>query len=190
MLNFNPEHTDPRLLQNNLRAVERHVNDDHYVRGFTPGEFALITATHALEPIANDWPEIVMLDAVTSHAAVSWRKPSEWRSGLMRVRFWYTSDVGSTNPFRIIVSSRAIRDAEVLAGTSLVFSTANYAGPAVAWTLVRSPYVYTTTALGSDDELLSVRIVRLGADAADTNVNEFHLLYVEVEHIPARQVSQ
>lgn len=187
VVNLQPEVTDERGLQNNQRSIERHLLFDHYIRTFTPGAMTLLTATTGLEPVANDWPWIIMADAVSSHAAVSWRKPSEWRAGLLRLRYWYTSDVGSTNNFRILLSVRAIRDSEVIAGTSLLFSAASVAGPAVAYTVKRSAYVYTTTALGSDDELLSARVVRLGGDAADTNVNDFHLLHLEVEHIPAIQ---
>lgn len=189
-LNLQPELTDSRSVQINQHAIERHINDDHYVRRFTPGDFILLTATSGLDPVANDWPWIVMADGVNSHAAVSFRKPSEWRSGKLKVRYWYTSDVGSVSNFRIAVFARAIRDGEVMAGTLLVNAPASVAGPAVAYTVVRSADVYTTTSLGGDDELFSLRIVRLGADAADTNVNDFMLLYVEVEHIPATQVTQ
>lgn len=194
MLNFQPELTYERALQTNQRAVERHVNDEHYVRGFTPGDFVLggpAVPTHALVTAAAPrWPAIIMLDGGSSFAVASWRKPSEWRTGQIRSRYWYTSDVGSTNNFAIQTMLNAIRDAEVLTGTLLVDSTSAVAGPVVANTVIRSAYVYTTVALGSDDEVFSLRLGRIGADASDTNANEFHLLYVEIEHIPALQVSQ
>lgn len=190
-VNFQPNLTDDRWLQTNQQAVERHLIDDHYVRGFTPGEFVLAdaTATFVVVTAATPrWPAIAMADAAVSRAAVSFRKPSEWRGGRLRVRYWYTASVGSTNNFAIQVFVEAIRDAEVLTGTTLVNSQTAVAGPAVANTVIRSAYTYTTTSLGSDDELFELRIARIGTDGTDNNVNDFQLLYAEVEHIPAAQV--
>lgn len=193
-LNFQPNAIGDRALQVNQHAIERHLTDDHYIRGFTPGAFVLSGAavpTFVSIPVAiAQWPAIEMPDADISRAVVSWRKPSEWRGGMLRVRYWYTSPVASTNTFMVRVSVLAVRDSEVLGGTSLVSTDTAVAGPAVLNTVIRSTYVYTTTSLGSDDELFSLRVLRLGADASDTNVNVFQLLYVEVEHIPAQQVAQ
>lgn len=186
MLNFQPELTDPRWLATNQYAIERHINDDHYVRGFTPGEFVLVTATHATAIL---WPRIVMTAAATSYGAVSWRKPSEWRAGHLAVSYWFTSDVGGTNNFRIVLDCRAIRETELLDGTSLLSSASLQAGPASAFAVKKSVAVYTSTALGSDDQLFSLRIQRDGTHADDNNANPFWLLYVEVEHIPSVQVS-
>lgn len=194
MLNFSPDRTDERTLQVNQRAIERHLNDDHYVRRFTPGQFVLAGAGAPTLVLATaaapHWPVIAMVDAATSIASVSFDKPSEWRAGHMAVRYWYTSPVGSTNAFRIQVAMQAVRGGEALIGTTLVGAAASVAGPAVAHTVIRAADVYTTTALGGDDELFSLRLIRLGADGADTNTNDFYLLYARVEHIPAQQVSQ
>lgn len=193
-LNLIPERVSPRGLQINQRAIEHHLIDDHYVRGFTPGEFVLdngALATFLLESAAAPrWSTINMPDAVNSFGCVTWRKPTEWRTGQIRLRYWYTSDVGSTNNFFIQTGMYSLRDGELLAANTLMNINTAVPGPAVALTAIRSAYVYTTTALGSDDELFSLRIQRLGGDASDTNVNDFSLLYVEIEHIPAQQVSQ
>lgn len=191
-LNLQAERVDAASLGVNLRAIERHVNDCHYVRSFMPGEFVLAgTAAHVLfDAVGLRWPAIEMPDATDSFAAASWRKPSEWRSGHLRVRFWYSSDVGSTSNFSVQVVVDAIRDGEAVPGTNLGTSQIAYAGPAVAFTVKRSAYVYTTTALGSDDELFALRITRVGGAGPDNNTNDMHLLYAEVEHLPAQQVSQ
>lgn len=192
-LNFDPNRTDASNLLSNQQALERHINDDHYVRGFMPGEFVLDGTNAAfivIPPAILQRPAIEMPDAVTSFGLVTWRKPSEWRSGQLRVRYWYTSDVGSTANFVVQIAVTAVRDGELAGGTTLVSSNSAVAGPAVASTIIRSAYTYTTTALGGDDELFSVRVLRLGGDAGDTNVNDFQLVYLEVEHIPAQQVSQ
>lgn len=192
-LNILPHRTDDSALTTNLVAVERHLNDDHYVRGFAPGEFVLdgINAVFVVIPPAIlQRPAVEMPDAVTSYALVTLRKPSEWRTGQMRVIYWYTSDVGSTNNFLVQLAVTAVRADELAGGTTLVSSAVAVAGPAVASTVVRSAYTYTTTACGADDELFSIRVLRLGADASDNNINKFQLLYVTLEHIPAQQVSQ
>lgn len=206
-LNLNPElvptdiSPDPKqkvskkldwsYLKTNQRAIARHLTDDHYIRGFTPAEFVLADAgvTLAGVPAATPrWPALVFADAVTSRAVVAWRKPSEWRSGKMRVRIWYTSDVGSTNNFQSSIRLNAIRDSEVLPGTALLAALTNtIAGPAVADTVIRASYTYSTTSLGGDDELFSMQLGRIGGDAADTNTNDLMVLYAEVEHIPGVQ---
>lgn len=194
MLNFQPNLTDPRALQTNQLATARHVNDDHYVRGFTPGEFviggAAVPTFVQITAAGPRWSAISMPDGDDSTADVSWRKPSEWRSGQMRTRFWYTASVGSTNNFVVQIRVQAIRDGEVVPGTDLVNNVSAVPGPAVANTLIRSSYVYTTVAMSADDELFSWLISRAGSNIGDTNVNALQLVYVEVEHIPAQQVSQ
>lgn len=194
MLNFQPELTDIRALQTNQLSVERHLNDEHYVRGFMPGEFVLEGAgppAHVVIPAALlRWPAIEMPDGVDSNAAVSWRKPSEWRSGALRVRFWYTSDVGSTNNFYVRTGISAAATGEVIPSSLLMSDDSAVAGPAVAYTVMERAFIYTSSSLGGDDDLFALRIRRLGTDANDNNVNDMLLLYAEVEHIPAQQVSQ
>lgn len=193
MLNFSPEQVDQNALRGNQRAIERHINDDYYVREFTPGQFALDAAGVTLVniPAATPrWPALEFVDTILARANASFRKPSEWRSGKFRIRFWYTSPVGSTNNFIIITRIAAGRTGEVLPGTDLLFVSTTYAGPAVANTWIRSPDIYTTTSLGGDDELFTFQFVRDGGHANDTNVNVLHFLHAEVKHIPAQRESQ
>jgi hypothetical protein len=193
MLNFQPELTADRALQVNQNSIERHINDDHYVRGFTPGDFVLTSAVGAafvLDNVGARWPLIEMPDAGISRARVSWRKPSEWRSGKLSVTMWYTSTVGSTNNFHLIYAIDAIRAAEVIFGTELLLLEFNAPGPAVANTVMKVAATYSTVSLGSDDELFAFGIARDGANADDTNVNSIRIIYATIEHIPERQVSQ
>lgn len=180
---------DDTPLRRNQRSIERHITDDHYIRSFTPGMFVLDgVATHVQIPAAApQWPAVEFPDGVLSIATVSWRKPSEWRTGKLRLQFRYTSDVGSTNAFGIRYRVVSIRDAEVHPGTILSANPTvlSLAGPAVANTHVRSAYFYTTTSFGSDDEMFSVQIFRDGA--ADANNNDFHLIHLEVFHVSSVQ---
>lgn len=194
-LNLNPElarpdSNNPNILKQQLKAIANHLDDDHYVRGFTPGDFVLVTATHIIDGSVALWSAIRFADAATSYGAVQFRKPSEWRSGKLSLTMWYTSNVGSTNTFRFGLAVQAIRTGEVLGGTGLLASAANIAGPAVAYTVGRYGPTYTTTSFGNDDELFSVRVLRDGNNANDNNVNDLLLLYMTIRHIPAVRESQ
>lgn len=188
-LNLNPEHVEGRPLATNLRAIERHLTDDHYLRELTPSDFVLdASATHVQVPAAvPQWPAVKLPDAALSIITATWRKPSEWRTGKLRLQLRFTSDVGNTNAFDIRYRVRAIRQAEVLPGTLLTADPVvlSLAGPAVADTEMADSYRYTTISFGSDDERFSLQIFRDGA--ADANNNDFHLLSVEVVHLPALQ---
>lgn len=182
-------HIDDSALKRNQRAIERHVDYDHYVRCFTPGDFVLTGATHITDTSAF-WSAVQFADAAVSYGIVTFCKPSEWRSGKLATTIWYTSNAGSTNNFRLGLAVRAIRDGEVLGGTALLTSAANVPGPGVANTVIRYGPTYTTTSFGNDDELFSFRVLRDGTHANDTNVNNLLLLYAKVEHIQAVRESQ
>lgn len=186
---------DDSALRSNQRSIERHVDDDHYLRSFSPGMFVLggpAGCVHALIPAAAPrWPAVTMPKdlGTNSLAAVSFRKPSEWRSGRLRIRFWFTSPVGSANNFLVQTTVDAIRTSEVLPGTNLRSANTTHAGPAVANTRMFSGDLYTTASFGPDDQSFSLRVARLSTNASDTNANDFNLLEVEVFHISARQES-
>lgn len=191
-LNLNPERFEGDRLKGNLRAIESHLTDDHYLRELAPASFILdANALRVQIPAATpQWPAIELPDGVLSIIVATWRKPSEWRSGKLRLQFRYTSDVGSTAVFNIRYRIRAIRNGEVLPGTILTADPAvlPLAGPAVANTETVSSYQYSTVSLGADDERFSLQLFRDGG--ADANNNDFHLLSVEVLHIPAQRESQ
>lgn len=193
-LNFQPELTHPRALQTNQRAVERHLTFDHYVRPLTPGAFIVdgTNCTHALVTAAsNRWPALAYADAATGRAIASFRKPSEWRGGQLVLRFWYTAPGSSTNNFAVLALVNSLAAGEVLNGTLLLNTgTVTVAGPGTANTLLRSTDYYSSTPLGNDDELFAVQLIRLGADAGDTNTNALHVLHVEVQCLPLQQVAQ
>jgi hypothetical protein len=186
MLNHLPQppFTEERLYSN-AQAVELHINDDHYMRRFSPRDFVLDgVATHVqITAAAPQWPAVQFPDAASGIAVASWGKPAAWVTGRLRLRFWYTSSIGGTANFAINYRVRAIRDTEALPGTILTGNPValNVAGPAVANTVIKSINYYTTVSLGSDDELFSVQVVRDGA--ADANNNPLHLLALEIEHI-------
>jgi hypothetical protein len=186
-LNFNPDRDGREVkLATDLRAIERHLDDDHYVRWAGPGDFEVFnTATKASN---NAWPVVQFPDAASTSAQWTFPKPSEWRGGPLLLRMWHTSTVGDTKTFSLAVSVRALRSGEVLPATVLLNTTIAPAGPAVANTVLVTADLYTTTSLGGDDQLFSVRITRDGA--GDSNNNPWQLLLLRVEHIPAVREAQ
>ena len=183
-LNFNPEKIDARQLQDNLRAIERHLQDDHYVRSLSPGAAVLQTATHTV--IGNRWGVVLMPDAADTSCLWTLLRPSEWVTGKVAVTLWYSSNGGSTNNFRVLTQVSAIKNADVTsASTLLLNSTRTLAGPAVLNTLTRADVVYSTANITRDHELLEFRVQRTGTHADDNNVNEFHLYAVRATFISA-----
>lgn len=191
-LNFNPEAVDGTSIARNQRAVERHLDDDHYVRRFYPGGGLHPISTATIVPDGSSrWPLASFPDAAATEAYAAWEKPSEWRTGKLEINVWYTAALGSTNNFRIAVTVNAARVGEALPATTLYAAFATIPGPAVAYTLLQYGPVYTTTAFGSDDETFSLKVRREGGDAVnDTNTNAFLVQRVRVRHIPAEAVSQ
>jgi len=187
-LNLNPERSEGRLLQDNLRAIERHLADDHYVKDLDPERFT-ITAPGA-KVLANAatlrFNALQFPDAAVARARANFRKPSQWRSGLLSVTVLYTCETGTTNAFNLITTVNAIRTGEVLPGTQLLALDTTTPGPAVASTILQYGPVYTTSGLGSDDMLFSVGITRDGNRVEDVNANALLVLDVIVEHIPAQ----
>lgn len=184
-LNFNPEFAEGRQLQNNLRAIERHLADDHYVRDLSPGLFAVEAAgAIILDPTTLRYP-VIQFPKVVVRARASCRKPSEWRTGMLAITVEYTSNVGSTNNFRLAITADAY-NADALPGISLLVVEYDVPGPAVANTPLVTGPIYTTTGFASDRRRFGIGVARNGAHANDTNVNDLLILGVVVEHIPAR----
>lgn len=192
-LNFQPERTDPTSILGNQRSIARHLDDTHYVKRFSPGDFIIDAGpTAILINVGGNlrWPAIDMPDAAVSRANTSFDKPSEWRSGRCTIQFWYTIDVGSTANFVVGLRLDAVRTGEVLNGTNLLNINLTIPGPAAANTVARSSLTYTTTSFGADDELFALSVARIGTDAADLNVNHFRLLFVRLRHLPAQMEGQ
>jgi hypothetical protein len=181
-----PDVTTDAGLRTNLRAVERHLNEDHYVRGFSPGMFVTTeSATQVIPASSARWSAVSFADGSTGRASVSFHKPSEWRTGHLAITFWYTSETSSTNNFRMNLVVEAIRNGEAWnAGiTQLLAVTLDLPGPAAAPKLIVNGPTYTTTAFTPDDELFTLRFRRDGADVLDTNVTPLLLVYAKVEHL-------
>jgi hypothetical protein len=184
-LNLNPELAHGRELQNNLRSIERHLADDHYVRDLSPGVFAVEAAgAIILDPTTLRYP-VIQFPKVIVRARASFRRSSEWRTGQLAITVEYTSNVGAVANFRLAITADAF-NADVLPGASLLVTEIDIPGPGVANTPLVTGPLYTTSSFASDRRRFGIGVARNGAHANDTNVNDLLILGVVVEHIPAR----
>lgn len=182
-LNLQPEFAgkDPRSA---FGAIARHLDYDHYIRSISPGSMVLqAPAVHAI--VGNRWGVVELPAALDSSALYTYDRPSEWVIGKVRVTIWFSSPAASTNPFRIFLQVTSAKTGDVVTASTLLLTGANaLAGPAVLNTVIKAS-VYSTANVTRDMELLTVRVMRQGTNAADTNPNVFHLYHTKVEHILA-----
>lgn len=190
ILNFNAERErEPRV---NLRAVERHLHDDHYVRWCYPG-IGILEGTSIVAPLTTPRFGVVSFpkDATTSSMLWTFGRPSEWVTGKIKLRIWHSSPVGSTNNFRAFAQIASLSNGEVSTAAALALSAnLDYAGPAVANTITRSADFYATSSIDRSDELIGIRVGRVSGNAADTNANAFHVYAVRAEFVLAVRESQ
>jgi hypothetical protein len=192
LLNFNPERYEGDRLRGNLRSLASHVHDDHYVRGLSPSDLVPEPGGAAYAVVgAGRWLPLSLPDAVFLTSGIAhFDRPSEWVLGKLKFRLRYSSPVGSTSNFRVGIQSFAVKAGEVAStATVIVSATVTLPGPVVANTILTHE-VYSTANVERDDELLSARVFRLGTNAADVNVNDFHVYGLRVEHISAVRESQ
>lgn len=186
ILNFNPESERDPIARSSLRAVERHLHDDHYVRSIAPADFILEGgATTAV--VNTRWGVVVLPDGSSTSGVHTYLRPSEWVLGKLKVKVWYSSPVASTNNFRVFLQVTHAKAGDVTTASPFLLTGAVLLpGPAVINTLLTHE-VYSTVNVTRDMELLTARVQRTGAHADDTNVNDMHVYAVRVEMILATQ---
>lgn len=186
MLNHNSSiGLDLESIRRNMRSVERHLNDDHYVRSFGPGSMVLeATAVHGL---VGRWGVVTLPVGADTAGLVTFRRPSQWVSGKLKITLSFSSSGASTNNFRILTQATPSKSGSVMTATSLIANDVGLiAGPAVANTRMDRA-IYSTGNMTQEFDELSVRILRTGTNAADTNANPFNIYLLTVEMIPAMQ---
>lgn len=183
-LNLNPSLTGEQAMRRNLRAIERHVDNDHYVRSISPGAMVLeATAAHAV--VGSRWGVLSLPDAASTSGLFTFERPSEWVTGKVKMTVRYSSPVGSTANFRIVAQVGVAKDGTAMATSTLVMNDASLRpGPAVADTRL-SYSVYSTSSVTQEFDSIEVRVQRTGAHADDANVNALHVYAVRLEFIPA-----
>lgn len=182
-LNLNPSLTDEQSMRRSLRSVERHLNDDHYVRSLSPGATVLEgVATHG---VVGRWGVVVLPAAADTAAIWAILRPSEWVTGKLKVTLFFSSSGASTNNFRVLTQATPAKSGSVTTATTLIANDVGLiAGPAVANTRMERT-VYATSNMTQEFDMLSVRILRTGTNVADTNANPFNIYLVRLEFIPA-----
>jgi hypothetical protein len=185
-LNLNPVLVDEQSMRRNLRAIERHVNNDHYVRSISPGAMVLeATAAHAV--VGSRWGVLSLPDAASTSGLFTFERPSEWVTGKVKMTIRYSSPVGSTANFRVVAQVGVAKEGSAMATTTLVMNDMSLVpGPAVADTRI-SYSVYSTANVTQEFDCVEVRVQRTGAHADDGNVNALHVYAIRLEFIPAMQ---
>lgn len=198
-LNINPEATlrhldgsfDETSLRRQLRSIAAHIDDDYYVRSFTPGEFVpFATAAHGTAGQSvgiGKWPTIDYPNGVSSYGVAAFPRPKFWISGKIEVSVYYTSQTAGTADFSILLLICSAPQPGNLSNsgiTILLNSATASAGPTAADN-EKVISAYTTTSLLPSARRISVRIGRDGA--ADANNSVLQVTEVVLTHIPAQQ---
>lgn len=188
-MNFFPETSAPSVLTGNRRAVEGHLDDDYYLRSFTPGMFVpFATAAHGTAGVTagtvNQWPSIDFPDAAVSYATVAMRRPKFWVSGRLELILFYTSPTAGAANFSAVVQVGAVpKSGNLNTGyVTLLSSIVALAGPAAANDEQESAAIYTAASFDSSVRRFAFII---GRDGADANNNVFQVTELLVRHIPA-----
>ena len=187
MLNFNPNANadSGAALRRNLRAVERHINNDHYVRSFGPGD--MVYEATAATGVVGRWGVGVLPALADTSALITFERPSEWASGKLKITLRSSAPVAAATNYRIFLQGTVAKPGSVMTATTLILNdVATAPGPAVANTRV-DRIAYSTSNVTQEFDIVSIKVIRTGTNIADTNPNAFHIYSVRVEFIPAMQ---
>lgn len=185
-----PDRIDDAPLQRNMQAIEAHINWDHYCVPLPPdrwqtsltAETAIFTPTTSARAGSWAFPD----DSIT-RVYTNIRPRSQWTTGKFKVTVYYTADGGSTNTFRFFFNlfSALYGIALDTAMTTNVNQIVSLAGPATAFVPVEYTF-YTTTSMPPGTRILGASMGRIGADAADTNVNNLLIADTQMEFVSAQ----
>lgn len=178
---------DDTPLRRNQRSLERHITDDHYRRSISPGSMVL-EGTSAFAVVGGRWGVVSFPDDGTSSAAFfTFERPSEWVTGKLKVTVRYSAPGASTANFRIVIPIVVAKDGTVMTAATLALNSINLLpGPAVADTRL-SYSVFSTSNVTREFDEISVKVQRTSGNAADVNVNAFHLYGVRLEFVQSIQ---
>lgn len=169
----------------NWRTTIEVLDEDYFTVYLSAGSGVLDGAT---VPVPGERAAVIEHpDGVSSSWRTNLRIKQRWRRGGLRLTLDYSSPVGSTNNFRVILGVRAFSAGSVVSGlTDIATTTFSIPGPAVANTVLTTTQIYPAPVIPVNMERLSVRLGRLGADGNDTNVNVLRVYGLLVQVLPGR----
>lgn len=146
------------------------------------------TLDGAVVPVPGERAAVIEFpDAATTAWRINLRLKQRWRRGGLRMTLYYSSPVGSTNNFRVILGARTFAAGSVVSALAdIALATFNAPGPAVASTVLATTQIFPAPIIPVNMDQLTVRVARVGADAADTNVNTLRVYGLLVQVLPGR----
>jgi len=186
-LNYGKE--DRRALDAD-RQILSAKTDDLDVLDLWPGGATLFggaTTTETGPGAGVNADALVLADAATHYARWNRRVRSSWTNHKLAFTVYYTAPAGSTNNFRLVLSVEAMKSgANMSTGYVVDSPVALVPGPAAAWGLLTATAILGAIPLTTETaEVISIRVLRTGTHADDTNTNACHVLLVVVEPRPA-----
>jgi hypothetical protein len=183
MKGIQPSAFDAVSSEANWRTALGVLDEEYFKEWIDPGRGTLDGPT---VPVPGERASVIELpDAASSNWRTNLRRKDRWFGCGIRLTLYYSSTVGSTNDFRLLFGVRAFDVGSDVSGLAdIATTTFSTPGPAVAATVLSVSKLYAPPIIPGNRALLTVRVVRLGADAADTNVNPLRVYGLLFEALP------
>lgn len=168
----------------NFAVLSSYIDFDHY-NVWIPADWWQNSSASTTTMSANDAvPVRVFVDGATNTVTYSFRRPRMWINGVAAIRLHYTGSASSTNNFRIGCGIQVSSEGATTPASAV--TSQNVPGPSTAGFHLITRLFETSantnafTYVDHADDLISVTIMRSGADLNDTNAGEFQLIGAEV----------
>lgn len=172
-------------MRENLRVLSGAVDQVYDRHELWDTNAALATATHGtVGPAGSVVPAIIMAPGVLSVARWTFSVLPRHQKSTLRLTFYYSSPVGSTNNFSLTWGVDAHYPSGILSTKTVVGApgAVNYAGPGTADHLVSGTVLFTTPYSSATHLFLKVGLNRAAVDA---NANNFAFVYGLLEVLAA-----
>lgn len=174
---------DPRLLRVNSPGMEEYVDFNTYNIWIPAQAFTALLGSYVITNISR-YPVIELPDAATTRLAFGFRKPRQWKKGVVSARIWYTgTEVAGTNAICTLeIPTPTIGD--VLAGTTASANTA-IPSPGTTNELCKfDDFSFVNdggnATISFSDHFISIVFTRLGTNGSDNYTSTLYVLGIEV----------
>ena len=165
-------------------SINEFVRDDYYTRFLGIGDFVPDgVATHVASSLGTSrWGFVQFPDAATSAANAQFYVPALWNSGTFNITGYLSNATATAGNVRMVVNMLAATSAESL-------STSTSATNIVAAPGQHTFTTWSATGITVDggDTLIFLRVLRTGADAADTFAGNIGFLGLKLTYLPSRR---
>lgn len=178
------------VLKQNFRTVRESLVDTNFIIRVMPEEMGTLLGNRMV--LGNRGSVPLLVKAATEAAFFKIPRPLTWKDGIMKVRWFYSGSVSSTNfnYFQVTIDARGTSSVYHPAASQTSVYTAggaNYqiAGPATAYTeLTWEPT--ETCLVDASCDIIQSRFLRSGTDVNDTYAGDTPVLGAELRYYPRR----